>query len=249
MTTDDLINYYAELLIVQYATKFNAIGMVESFVSEVVADQIIAQVRDAFQITTTPGVQPGDAVGVQIDALATYRGCQRLNFGINLDRQYWQMPLYGAGDADTANGFSVYGSSVTWFFLTYGDANAPIYSLTDAELIRLIQFRAQVQSSDYSLEAIDDILFAFFGDNVSLFESGLMQITYVGLIDDPDTLFSIVNLTGSLPDPAGVQVQVIKSNTPTSFFGFQLYNTAINPTFVGFGLYGSSQAGSFVRYP
>ncbi len=250
MTTSELIAYYQDLLIIQYSSLPNASGVIAAFVKEAIADQIVAQVRDVFKITTAVGLESGDAVGKQMDAVASYRGVSRTLFGIDLSRQYFQMPFYGEADADTLPGFAIYGQTpINWFFLNYIDANRPIYALNDDEMARITQFRAQVQSQLLSVEDVDDILFDFFGDNVAVFEDGNMHITYVDLISDMDTLFGIANQTHSLPRPAGVRLDVLRSETLTEFFGFQFYETDLNPTFVGFGLYGTPQTGSFVRYP
>ena len=250
MTTDDLIAYYQELLIIQYSSLPNASATIAAYVREVIADQIVAAVRDGFNFSTVVGLQSDTAAGVQLDDVASYRGAMRLIFGIDLSRTYFLMPLYGDPDADTAPGFATYGETpIDWFFLNYVDANRPIYALNDDELCRITQFRAQVQSQLLSMENVDNILFDFFGDNVAVFEDGNMTITYIDLISDIDTLFSIANQTQSLPRPAGVRLLAVRSETITEFFGFQKYGVAINPTFVGFGLYGSPQTGSFVRYP
>jgi len=250
MTTDDLIAYYQSLLIVQYATQPAAQATIAAYVSQVIADQIAQQVSDAFNFAVDPiGLQSDSAIGVQLTTVAEYRGANRLIYGINLGRTYFSMPTYGAPGADTAPGFAVYGQDpILDLWITYIDAEQPIYALTDDELYRLTQFRAQMLNQLLSVENVDDILFDFFGTNAGLFEDGGMHITYIDLISDPDTLFGIVAASNSLPRPAGVRMDVLRSETLTEFFGFQRYGVAINPTFVGFGLYGSPQAGSFVRY-
>ncbi len=251
MTTLELIEYYKDLLIVQYETQPNARRTIEAFVQEAIADQIIAQVNDGFNFAIDPiGILPDSAIGAQLTLLGTYRGAQREIFGIDLSRTYFEMPFYGQADADTVPGFALYGQTpITWYWLSYTDANRPIYSLNDGELYRLIQFLALKQSQLLSVENVDDILFAFFGTNVAVFESPTMHLTYIDLISDTDTLFGIINAAHALPRPAGVQVTVIRSETITEFFGFQIMGEVINPTFVGFGIYGTPVDGSFVRYP
>ncbi len=91
MTTDDLIAYYEDLLILQYSSLPRATATVAAYVKQVIADQIAAQVRDGFSITTIPGLQPGDAEGVQLNAVASYRGVVRNIFGIDLTRTYFQI--------------------------------------------------------------------------------------------------------------------------------------------------------------
>lgn len=249
MTTDELIEYYEGLLIIQYALQPKANATIAAYVRQVIADQIANQVANGFNFSAVPGTASNSAIGAQLDAVASYRGVNRVVVGLNVTRSYFQMPVYGDADADTAPGFAVYGQTpINWFFLNYQDNDMPLFSLTDDEMYRLTQFRALSDSNLLSVSEVDDILFGFFGDDAAVFESGTMTITYVGLITDPDTLFSVVAATGSFPKPAGVRVYVIRSETTTEFFGYQLYGEAINPTFVGYGLYGSPQTGSFVRY-
>jgi hypothetical protein len=249
MTTNELIEYYVDLLIIQYATLPRAQQTIRAYVSQVIADQIYAQTRDAFSISTTPGFQPGTAVGKQLEAVASYRGVQRNVFGLDLSRTYMLMPVYGDSEADTDPGFALYGQTpIDWYFLNYVDNNRPLYALNDEELCLLTQFRAQVQSMLQSVENVDDLLYAFFGNNVGVFET-TMTLTYIDLISDPSRFFGIVAATQSLPRPAGVRLYTIRSETLTGFFGFALYGEDLNPDFVGFGSYGSPQVGSFIRYP
>ncbi len=249
MTTQDLIDYYVNLLIIQYATHPKARATVAAFVETVIQDQIASQVGEGFGFSVTPGLQPTSAQGVQLDAVASYRGAQRKIYGLDISRPYLTMPFYGDAEADNDYGFALYGQTpINWYFLTYDQANALIYQLNDSELYRLTQLRAQTQSNLLSMEIVDDILFEFFGDNVAVFEDSPMKITYIDLLSDPDTLFGIAAASNSLPRPAGVQMTIIRSETLTEFFGFQIYGESNNPTFVGFGIYGSPQSGSFVRY-
>ncbi len=250
MTTDELVAYYKDLLIAQYASLPNAAQTVAAFVRQAIADQIIEAVQDGFNFPTKVGLQPDTAVGTQLDAAASYRGVLRAVFGLDLNRKYFQMPFYGQSGAGSAPGFALYGQSpITWFFLNYIDANRPVYALNDDEMCRLTQFRAIAQSELLSIEDVDALLFAFFGTNAAVFEDGDLHITYIDLISDVDTLFGICAQSHSLPRPAGVRLDILRSETLTEFFGFQRYGQAINPTFVGFGLYGTPQVGSFVRYP
>ena len=199
VTFDALTLYYIGLLIIQYQNKPKARAHVGFMVQEVVANQIIAQVRDAFDVKT--------AVGQQLDLLAEYRGALREVFGLSLTRSYFAMPFYTDGSPGAGIGFALYGDSpITGYFLLYDDFNRPIYSMTDDELRRLIQLRAQVQSQFLSVAEIDAILVKFFGSNLLLNDNGDMSITYVHNPGDTDTLYTIVAGTNSLPKPAGVAI-------------------------------------------
>ncbi len=76
MTTEDLITYYKNLLILQYYRLSRARATIGAFVQELIASQIINQVQDGFDLET--------AIGKQLNILASYVGAQRNNFGLIL---------------------------------------------------------------------------------------------------------------------------------------------------------------------
>jgi hypothetical protein len=200
VTPEELIAYYQALLIIQYVALTKAPATVGTFIAEVVASGIFGDVRDAFDLET--------AAGKQLDILGSYRGVARQIFGLLPGRDYFNLPSYGE-DAELFFGLAVYGQTsddVTWFFLTYDDVNAAIYTLNDTEYRNVIGFLARVHSSPLAVKDIDDILFAFFGADPQLADNGDMTITYTG----PDnTLFALVANLKLLPKPAGVEVTVV----------------------------------------
>lgn len=75
MSTQDLINYYANLLILQYRQKTNAYATIQALVTPVIMDQLPLAVQNAFSIDA--------AIGVQLDVLGDYVGVTRSGNGIN----------------------------------------------------------------------------------------------------------------------------------------------------------------------
>lgn len=73
MTTQDIIDYYANLLILQYKGKPNAYATIQAAVTPIIMDQLPDQVQNAFEI--------GTAVGVQLDILGKYVGVTRTGNG------------------------------------------------------------------------------------------------------------------------------------------------------------------------
>lgn len=76
MTTQELIDYYANLLILQYLGKAKAYATIQTLVTPVIMDQLPTQVQDAFNLT---GVNL--AVGAQLDILGKYQNVSRNGFG------------------------------------------------------------------------------------------------------------------------------------------------------------------------
>lgn len=72
MTTQELINYYANLLISQYVGKPNAYAHMQTLVTPVIMDQLPLQVQNAYNLT---GSSP--AIGPQLDVLGKYAGVTR----------------------------------------------------------------------------------------------------------------------------------------------------------------------------
>ncbi len=75
MTTQELIDYYADLLILQYRGKPNAYATIQTLVGPMIMDRLPLLVQAAFAIDT--------AVGVQLDVLGKYAGVQRRNQTFN----------------------------------------------------------------------------------------------------------------------------------------------------------------------
>lgn len=76
MTTQQLINYYAGLLILQYLQKPKAYATIQTLVSPVIMSQLPLAVQNAFNLN---GTSP--AVGPQLDVLGKYAGVSRQGIG------------------------------------------------------------------------------------------------------------------------------------------------------------------------
>ena len=202
MLTIDIINYYVNLLVIQYNNLPNAQLTIQALATEVVADQIIAQVRDGFSIDT--------AVGNQLNIIGEYVGAPRNIFGYDPTIPYFAFPAY-AGTPAPNTGFAQYSDTTDppdlWLSYTTGSTQ---YTLTDGQLRDLIRYLIAVHMSDHTIFSIDNILQTFFGIYCTLADNQDMTITYTHQLSDPNFLFSIINELNLLPHPAGVQVSVVE---------------------------------------
>lgn len=73
MTTQELIEYYSNLLILQYHDKQKAIDTVEALVDPVIMDQLPLAVENGFNLDT--------AIGAQLDSIGKYAGVTRTGAG------------------------------------------------------------------------------------------------------------------------------------------------------------------------
>jgi len=72
MTTQEIINYYANLLILQYHEKAKAFATIQALVNPVIMGQLPVAVQDAFNLETSEGVQ--------LDVLGKYAGVSRTTY-------------------------------------------------------------------------------------------------------------------------------------------------------------------------
>lgn len=75
MATSDIIDYYADLLILQYRGLPKAYAMVQAFAGPVIMNQLGVQAQNAFDI--------GTAIGAQLDVLGQYVGVSRNTFNFS----------------------------------------------------------------------------------------------------------------------------------------------------------------------
>lgn len=78
MSTQEIIDYYANLLILQYVGKPKAFATIQALVDPVVMNQLPLQVQNAYNLTG-----PNLAVGKQLDVIGKYVGASRSGIGVN----------------------------------------------------------------------------------------------------------------------------------------------------------------------
>lgn len=202
MTDQELINYYVNLLIIQYKTLPNATGTIAALAEQTVANQIFNQVLNGFDLQT--------AIGAQLDILAGYVGAPRTIFGYSPAIEYFTLWPYSATPTGDT-GFALYADTTDPidFWLLYS-SSLTTFTLSDGQLRELIEYLIAVHMSDHTLYSIDLILQQFFGLNCIMTDNENMTMTYTHQLSDPSLLFSIVNQLGKLPHPAGVEIIVVE---------------------------------------
>lgn len=80
MTTNELIEYYQNLLILQYVEQPNAYATIGVLAALPIADQLPLAVQNAFNINPTLGPT---AIGTQLDTIGKYVGVTRYGYDIN----------------------------------------------------------------------------------------------------------------------------------------------------------------------
>lgn len=202
MTDQELVDYYTNLLVIQYKTLPLAIGTIDALATEVVANQIYSQVLNGFDIET--------AIGEQLDILGSYVGANRFLANFSSSAGYMAFPLYADATASTVVGFSLYADTVApvGYWRLYSTTDTSL-TMSDGEMRLLIQYLIALHASDTTIYSIDLLLQEFFGQYATLTDNFDMTITYTHNSTDPSQLFAIAQFIDALPKPAGVGITVV----------------------------------------
>lgn len=205
MTPAELADYYAALLIIQYAAKPKAQATVTALSSAVIANLITQQVQAAFDMST--------AQGVQLDTLGLYLGARRALYGLSLGKNFMQFisahtspvtwgAYYGFAPCSL-------GTGVGWYWLTSADLANTGFVMSDGQFQQFLAYLAALYAVEMTLQNVDNFLYEFFGKYVTLVDNGNMTVTYNHDHTDPSPLFSIINYVNLLPRPCGVAYNVV----------------------------------------
>lgn len=251
----ELIDYYVNLLIIQYHNKPKAQETIELFVRELLADDIFFQIQDGYNLRTNAEVWSDDtlvvwddntlklwsdtggatiilAVGKQLDVLAKYVGIDRYYRDLGLIN-FFGLATYSEDDpdADEKFGFTDYADFDDDDLngtLTYHTVISVNNRLVDDAFIQLIFLKILQNTSNYSHASIDDGIWMLYGPAVRPESPGDMLMTYfVSSFEPPSIPAAIAKKL--LPRPMGVGMVVVTGVTG-DMFGFALYDEE-EPTF------------------
>jgi hypothetical protein len=241
MTADEVVQYYVDLLILQYRRKPNARRTIAAFVREAVAGLLFLKLADAFNLET--------ASGKQLDLLAKYIGLTRYYEGMEAPHDYFGFANYERLEPQNPNGFRDYekeavNSRAIWF--QYGFKQYASSLLNDEDFRTLLKLKIINNTTDTTLPGIMSALRRLFGHAITLTDNADMTLAYTvngSVIELPKSV-----LEKTLPRPAGtgVNVRIVRP-----FFSFSRYTpqNPKNPYATGFRRYGGQiTGGAFATY-
>lgn len=226
----DLIDYYVNLLIIQYHNKPKARATIEALITALVASGIYFDVRDAYDIET--------AVGKQLDIIGKYQDIDRFYKGQDFSGNF-SFILYDEVDAPPADriGFTTYADFETkegeW--LNYVKLVSDDFTLPDRDFRELIKLRIIQNNSNHSHKEIDDAIHRFFDGDIVPDSGGNMVMDYF-ITDAVTELAFIAFQKEALPRPAGVKLNYFIEIDPP-WFGFTDYSDSVTDYVTGFATY------------
>jgi hypothetical protein len=231
-TTQQLVEYYANLLIYQYVTQLKAYATVFDDVQPILMPQgFISPLTDnegnwlfdnegdpLYSTVTTEPTLPlalqdafnfGSAVGVQLDTLATYIGGLRTN--LQLDGTY--------------------------------------LALTDLQFTLYLQALAARNNMGSDMGSIEAFLGQYFPGVFAVYDFEDMHMSFIYYpVASANPAAEAFITAGHLPVPMTVGATLVFNPNNDLFFAFSTYNDAAQPGTSGYNFYGSSQVGEFLTY-
>lgn len=229
---EDVKNYYADLLILQYRNKPKARETIKIGADIYLGDGVIFQLQDILDIDT--------AEGPQLDIIGKILDCPRVVQGIYNDMIFFQ--FY---DGPDSVGFSTVGNPQGGNFRTIQNYNQSEYSLPDDDYRFLLKFKSAVNVMRGSERGIDDALWNVFQGDVLLKNNHNLTITYI--VSAERTLAALAaKQLGYYRAPEGVGANyVLRVPSPSQIFGFNRKGI-INKTVVGFSTKDKRQTGTWL---
>lgn len=205
-TLNDLLNYYSNLLIVQYNGKPKAKATIELIANLILANLVIFQLRDGFDWKT--------AVGKQLDIIGKWVGVSR-NYNGNL---YWgntflsypaSSQLVPSDLTDSLqHGYSDYDTfeTDTGGVLTYENLSYVEQYLSDDQYRIVIGLKIIKNSINHTCKNIDDAIWNYFNGEVYTTWTP-HKVTY-HYPADLATVIEVCNYKNVLPAPTGVAIDL-----------------------------------------
>jgi hypothetical protein len=243
---EEALNYYKNLLIIQYNNKPKAQETIELNLNALLKDDILNQLEDAFNLET--------AIGKQLDILGKYIGLDSFfSQSANIIGDFFSFSTYSTFTTDNGDlGFSTYSTfgTETTKFLSYNNITGT-QILSDDDYRFLLKLKIIQNNIDHSVKSIDDGLYTFFEDVLVMVNNTDMTITYfVQGGQETSNLALIAFQKGVLPKPMGVKIEgIILRNK--KMFSFIKYNSnLISDKVTGFTNYSSgfSKEGEMLNY-
>ena len=157
-------NYYADLLIIQYRNKPKARATIKLGADLYLADGLVFDLNNILDIDT--------ATGVQLDLIGKILGCNRNIYGLVLDTKFFSFQknnAYGYSDKDVLS---------EGYWKNYQNSVGTVYRLPDNVYRTLLKFKAIYNVRRGSMQFMDEMYWRIFGNEVNMVNNHDLSVTY-----------------------------------------------------------------------
>lgn len=203
-TLNSLLDYYANLLIIQYNGKQKATATIKMIASLILANLLIFQVRDAFDWITAVGTQL-DVIGKWVGVTRDYKGS--LFWGQTFLSYPKSNQLVPTDATDSLqHGYSDYSTfdTDTGGVLTYENLGFVEQSLSDDDFRVVIGLKIIKNSINHTAKNIDDAIWAYFNKTIyTTWQPHEVTYHYPASMEN---IINVCNYKNVLPAPTGVSI-------------------------------------------
>ena len=205
-TLNSLLDYYANLLIVQYNGKIKATATIKMIANLILANLLILQIRDGFDWRTAVGVQL-DIIGKWLGVTRDYKGS--LYWGNTFLSYPNSNQLVPDDTTDTLqHGYSDYSTfdTDTGGVITYDSLGFVEQSLNDEDYRTVIGLKIIKNSINQTAKNIDDAIWSYFNEQVyTTWQPHEITYHYPASLE---TIINVCNYKNVLLAPTGVSVRL-----------------------------------------
>lgn len=231
---NDIVEYYEKLLIIQYYDKPKAKAEIGLLARTLLADGLIFDLEDAFDLETAVGNQL-DILGKYIGADRFYKGQVFIGSGFFENIDYAEIPYTPSGDE---KGFSDYSNfdTIVGKFLNYESFVTEGLKLDDINYRFILKLKRVQNNINHSDQAIDEGLYSFFEDDLYAIDNLDMTMTYFVATSNIE-IVKIALQKEVLPKPIGVGINCLVERNEEIFAFTDYEETTISSLITGFSDY------------
>lgn len=196
-----LIDYYVNLLIIQYHDKPKARATITLIISLILANLVIYQIRDGFDWKT--------AKGVQLDIVGKWEGINRFYDGqLLFIRPWFSLIDWNTEPDNLQGGFSTFENfdTLEGGFIEYSTIKPTQNQLDDDAFRIMIGLQIIKNSINHTAQSIDNAIAEYFNGNVYTVWNG-KTLTYYYKNELREVL-QVALLKNVLPRPTGVSINL-----------------------------------------
>lgn len=186
---ENVKNYYADLLIIQYRQKPKARATIKLGTGLYLCDGLLFQMNNILDIDT--------AIGVQLDLIGKILGQPRNISGLTIDKDFFSF------EKENAYGFSDKSALSQGLWKSYNNSIGSIYMLFDSDYRSLLKFKALYNLRRGSWAELDDIYYRTFGNDLKLINNKDLTVTYQASMNLSLALRAAI-LLGYIMPPLGI---------------------------------------------
>lgn len=200
MDRQALLNYYAGLLIIQYAQKTKAVADTQLGCSIYTGDFLIGDIDGAFDIDT--------AVGKQLDLIGKIVGLNRIAYGFDFALKYFSLDDYdNAMDDPEGYGFSDVDAPTEAIFKDYEVTRHSVYAMTDFQYRKMLKLKIVLNNGVSTDKQFDSILYEVFGTGITVTDNldmtGTITVQHEYKLEG-----KLIEFLKLFPKPLGVEMTI-----------------------------------------